>query len=145
MSLNRGNKKYYTLFTDNMRRGVEAACITENCENQTTDFSLRKTHSRAKKKVFESKAIWHVSEDVYHTEFVSWHGNDFVQTPFQSDSLVQVSLTRSWLCLPQSQERTTLIKIYQWEVCYRLRIWHLDLTNKSSTRWQLPWMVTYHP
>ena len=24
-------------------------------------------------------------------------------------------------------------------------IWHLGLTNKTNTRWQLPWMVTYHP
>ena len=25
------------------------------------------------------------------------------------------------------------------------QIWHLDITHKTNTRWQLPWMVTYHP
>ena len=30
------------------------------------------------------------------------------------------------------------------EVYYRLRIWHLDLPYKTKTRWQLPWMATYH-
>ena len=34
---------------------------------------------------------------------------------------------------------------HQKEVYYRLGIWHLDLTHKTMTRWQLPWMVTYHP
>ena len=31
------------------------------------------------------------------------------------------------------------------EVYYRLGSWHLDLTHKTKTRWQLPWMVTCHP
>ena len=31
------------------------------------------------------------------------------------------------------------------EVYYRLRIWHLNIIHKTNTRWQLPWMVTYHP
>ena len=35
-------------------------------------------------------------------------------------------------------------KIYQKELYYKLQIWHLDLTHKSKTRWQLLWMVSYH-
>ena len=35
--------------------------------------------------------------------------------------------------------------IHQQEVFYRLGIWHLDLTHKTNTRWQLPWMGPYQP
>ena len=35
-------------------------------------------------------------------------------------------------------------KIYQKEVCYRLEIWHKDLTQNIKTRWQLPGMVSHH-
>ena len=31
------------------------------------------------------------------------------------------------------------------DVYYRLGIWHLHFTHKTNTRWQLPWMVTFHP
>ena len=33
----------------------------------------------------------------------------------------------------------------QKEMDYRFGTWHLHITHKTSTRWQLPWMVTYHP
>ena len=33
---------------------------------------------------------------------------------------------------------------HQKEVYYRLGIWHLHITYKTNTRWQLPWMITYH-
>ena len=34
---------------------------------------------------------------------------------------------------------------HQKEVYYRLVIWHIHFSHKTNTRWQLPWMVTYHP
>ena len=33
---------------------------------------------------------------------------------------------------------------HQKEVCYGLRIWHLDLTHKTRTRWQLPGDGVWH-
>ena len=33
-------------------------------------------------------------------------------------------------------------KIYQKELYYKLGIWHLNLTHKIKTRWQLLWMVS---
>ena len=35
-------------------------------------------------------------------------------------------------------------KIYQKELYYRLGNWHLDLTHKINTRWQLLWMISHH-
>ena len=35
-------------------------------------------------------------------------------------------------------------KIYQKELYYKLEIWHLDLTHKIKTGWQLLWMVSHH-
>jgi len=35
-------------------------------------------------------------------------------------------------------------KIYQKELFYKLGIWHLDLTHKIKTRWQMIWMVSHH-
>ena len=56
-----------------------------------------------------------------------WGGLDF---------LLNSSLrprTRSWLCFPLILRTPT--KIYRKEVCYRLVIWHLELTHKIKTRW----------
>ena len=33
----------------------------------------------------------------------------------------------------------------QKEVYYRLVIWHQHFNRKTNTRWQLPWMIIYHP
>ena len=41
---------------------------------------------------------------------------------------------------PTSQRIVT----HQKEVNRRLEIWHLPLTHKTNTRWQLWWIVTYH-
>ena len=35
---------------------------------------------------------------------------------------------------PSQQQLTTLTKIYQKEMCYRLEIWQLDLTHKIKTK-----------
>ena len=38
--------------------------------------------------------------------------HNFCQTPVQSDSPVQVSRTRSWLCFPPSQEQQVISALY---------------------------------
>ena len=34
---------------------------------------------------------------------------------------------------------------HQKEMYYKLQIWHLNITYKTTTRLQLPCIVTYHP
>ena len=49
---------------------------------------------------------------------------------------------------PPTQGRsptTPRMVTHQKEVYYILGIWHLHFTHKTNTRWQLSWMVTYHP
>ena len=60
---------------------------------------------------------------------------------FHRLSLAQLSLS---LFLSNSTPNMQTV-IHQKEVCYRLRIWHLNLTHKKRARGQLRGMVTYHP
>ena len=84
----------------------------------------------------------------------------YCQTPVQAHQ-VSPSRTRSWLCFPPvttrtrtrtKTTRTTLTKIYQNEVCYKLRIWNIDLTPKlrpqpPSLGWSItiPRLVNHSP
>ena len=77
--------------------------------------------------------------------------SDKVFVKLQSKSIpVQVKWTRSWLCFPPvttrtTRTRTTLTKIYQNEVYYRLGIWNINFSHKIKTSTTIPRMVTHHP